>query len=43
MTVVLVELGSIPLAEAVRSDAIIAEVITDSFKLLPDSSCRDRE
>ena len=31
ITVVLIDLGSIPLAETVGTDALIAEVITDQF------------
>ena len=39
----LVNLGGVPLAEAVGADALKAQVITDDGKLLLDGSLRDRK
>ena len=43
IAVVLVNLSSIPLAETVSADALIAKVVADNSKLLLNGSLCDRE
>ena len=43
IAVVLVDLRRVPLAEAVRADALIAQIVTDASKNLLHFPCRDGE